>query len=47
MTRMIVYFQGAKFCVRSKESHHIVLITFLGPKSGEYQIDAIVWAPRD
>ncbi|MCW3840507.1 hypothetical protein ONA70_10410 [Micromonospora yasonensis] len=41
------YFQGAKFCARSKETHMVVLIAFVGPKSGEYQIDVTVWAPRD
>jgi hypothetical protein len=41
------YFQGAQFCVRTNGSRMIVLIKFLGPKSGEYQIEATVWAPRD
>lgn len=41
------YFQGAKFCLRSKEAHMIVFITFVGPKSGEYEIDVTVWAPQD
>jgi hypothetical protein len=40
------YFQGAKFCLRSKDAQMIVLVTFLGPKSGAYQIDATVWAPQ-
>jgi len=47
ISRTQTYFQGAKFCVRSKETHMIVLIAFVGPKSGDYQIDVTVWAPRD
>jgi hypothetical protein len=47
LSKTQTYFQGAKFCLRSKETHMIVFVTFVGPKSDEYEIDVTVWAPRD
>lgn len=41
------FYEGAKFCLRTNGAGKIVLITFLGQKSGNNRIDATVWAPRD